>query len=89
MWGRAELQAGNGAQHLFAQLAARDGTVDEGIAALERIAARLRSGEWSEALAALVAQAAALARAPDAQPLPTVCAEPAVPTADADDSRLA
>lgn len=76
MWGRAEEQVGNGAQHLFASLNTSAGRALDplggmaGSAALERVAARLRAGEWSEPLAALVAQALLLDRAP----LP--CGEP-------------
>ena len=61
MWGRAERHAGNGANRMFAQLAADDASRADAIQAVERVVARLRSGEWSTELAELVAQAAALA----------------------------
>ena len=60
MWGRAERQASTGAHSLFAQLSAPavpSARAGAGIAALERLAARLRAGEWSEPLAALLEQA--------------------------------
>ena len=60
MWGRAEEQAGSGAEHLFARLGASGEQRVESIVALERLAGRLRAGEWNEALAALAAQALAL-----------------------------
>jgi hypothetical protein len=61
MWGRAERHAGNGADTLFAQLAADDARRADAIAAVERVIARLRAGEWSAELAELVAHAATLA----------------------------
>jgi hypothetical protein len=61
MWGRAERHAGNGADILFAQLATDDARRSDAIQAVERVVARLRSGEWSAELAELVAQATALA----------------------------
>jgi hypothetical protein len=61
MWGRAEQNAGNGADILFAQLGADDERRTDAIQAVERVVARLRSGEWSTELAELVAQATALA----------------------------
>jgi hypothetical protein len=63
MWGRAEDQAGSGAAHLFARLGAQGERRDASIAALERLAARLRAGEWSDALADLAAHAVALEQA--------------------------
>lgn len=60
MWGRAEDQVGSGAAHLFARLGAQSERRDASIAALERLAARLRSGEWNDALADLAARAIAL-----------------------------
>lgn len=60
MWGRAEEQAGSGAEHLFARLGSSGEQRAESIAALERLAGRLRAGEWSDALAALAAQALTL-----------------------------
>jgi hypothetical protein len=60
MWGRAERHAGNGANILFAQLAADDARRADAIQAVERVVARLRAGEWSTELAELVAHAAAL-----------------------------
>jgi hypothetical protein len=63
MWGRAEDQASTGAAHLFARLGAQGERRDASIAALERLAARLRAGEWSDALAAFAAQAVALDQA--------------------------
>jgi len=61
MWGRAERHAGNGANTLFAQLAADDARRADAIQAVERVMARLRAGEWSAELADLVAHAATLA----------------------------
>lgn len=60
MWGRAERQAGNGAGTLFAHLNDVATGREAGIAALERLIARLRAGEWSEDLADLLARAALL-----------------------------
>lgn len=60
MWGRAEEQAGSGAAHLFARLGSSGEQRAASIGALERLAARLRAGEWSDELAALAAQALAL-----------------------------
>jgi class 3 adenylate cyclase len=59
MWGRAERQAGDGAGALFARL---EGAAVPAAAAavLERLAARMRAGEWSDELAELVARAEAL-----------------------------
>lgn len=63
MWGRAEEQASTGAAHLFARLGSSGERRDASIAALERLAARLRAGEWNDALADLAARAVALDRA--------------------------
>jgi hypothetical protein len=60
MWGRAERQAEAGAEVLFARLGDPDERRAAAIATLERVVARLRAGDWSEALADLVARAAAL-----------------------------
>jgi hypothetical protein len=60
MWGRAERQAGAGAGVLFARLGDPDERRAAAIAVLERAIARLRAGDWSDALADLVARAAAL-----------------------------
>ncbi|HEV2236688.1 MAG TPA: hypothetical protein VGR57_08520, partial [Ktedonobacterales bacterium] len=57
MWGRAERHAGNGADILFAQLAANDARRADAIRAVERVVARLRAGEWNTELAELVAHA--------------------------------
>jgi hypothetical protein len=59
MWGRAEQQASAGAGVLFARLGAPDGHRAESIAALQRLIARLRAGEWSDDLADLVTRALA------------------------------
>ena len=60
MWGRAEEQVGGGAEHLFARLGSTSAQRAECITALERLAGRMRAGEWNDALAALAAQALAL-----------------------------
>jgi hypothetical protein len=62
MWGRAERQASAGAGALFAQLHTSTDDRAASIATLERLIARLRAGAWNDALAALIAQAAALDR---------------------------
>ena len=64
MWGRAERHAGNGADTLFAQLAADDARRADAIQAVERVVARLRAGEWNTELAELAAHAATLAAWP-------------------------
>jgi hypothetical protein len=66
MWGRAERQAGNGAGTLFAHLNDAATEREAGIAALERLLARVRAGEWSDDLAELIARATLLDRAPGA-----------------------
>jgi hypothetical protein len=62
MWGRAERQASAGADVLFARLNTSTDERAEAVAALERLVARIRAGDWSDELVEFVAQAAALER---------------------------
>ncbi len=62
MWGRAERQASAGADVLFARLNTSTDERAAAVEALKRLVARIRAGEWSDELAAFVAQAAALER---------------------------
>lgn len=60
---RAGARVGEGASLLFAKLDAEGGRNERGAATLERVAARIRAGAWSQELAALVARAEELERA--------------------------
>ncbi len=76
LWARAGERAGDGAGALFARLDAQDAldtqelthtqtaqdlqAREQAAATLERLAARIRSGAWSDDIAALVARAESL-----------------------------
>lgn len=59
---RAGIQAGDGAERLFARLDAMNTQKERAAQLLARLAERVRVGEWTPAIAALVAQAEALER---------------------------
>jgi hypothetical protein len=66
MLARAGEQAGEGAGRLFDRLDAMNTRQERASQLLARLAERLRAGEWTPEIAALVAQAEALERALDA-----------------------
>lgn len=57
---RAGQHAGRGADALFARLDALRSRPDEAAAVLDRLAARIRAGEWDASIAAVVEAAAAI-----------------------------
>jgi hypothetical protein len=59
---RAGIQAGDGAERLFARLDAMNTQKERAAQLLARLAERVRTGEWTPEIAALVAQAEALER---------------------------
>ena len=68
---RAGFQAGDGAERLFARLDAMNTQKERAAQLLARLAERVRTGEWTPAIAALVAQAEALERTLDESPTET------------------
>jgi hypothetical protein len=66
MLARAGIQAGDGAERLFARLDAMNTQKERAAQLLARLAERVRMGEWTPEIAALVAQAEALERTLDA-----------------------
>ena len=63
---RAGMQAGDGAGRLFDRLDAMNTRQERASQLFARLAERIRDGEWTPELAALVAQAEALERSLDA-----------------------
>ena len=63
---RAGMQAGDGAGRLFDRLDAMNTRQERASQLFARLAERIREGEWTPELAALVAQAEALERTLDA-----------------------
>ena len=66
MLARAGIQAGDGAGRLFDRLDAMNTRLERASQLFTRLAERLRDGEWTPEVAALVAQAEALERMLDA-----------------------
>lgn len=66
MLARAGIQAGDGAGRLFDRLDAMNTRLERASQLFARLAERLRDGEWTPEVAALVAQAEALERMLDA-----------------------
>jgi hypothetical protein len=77
---RAGLQAGEGAERLFDRLDAMNTRQERASQLFARLAERVRAGDWTPEIAALVAQAEALERTLDA----TSSATPATPATPPD-----
>ena len=70
MLARAGIQAGDGAGRLFDRLDAMNTRLERASQLFTRLAERLRDGEWTPEVAALVAQAETLERMLDATATP-------------------
>ena len=68
---RAGIPAGEGAERLFARLDAMNTQKERAAQLLARLAERVRTGEWTPEIAALVAQAEALERTLEEAPTKT------------------